>query len=75
MIKKSFSYTVAKESIICAITVILVIQISILTRLGPSTPKTAKFGGDLRLRKSHYMDACPRETKISLTARIQTQMA
>ena len=64
MIKKSFSYKVAKKSIICAITVILVIQISILTRLGPSTHKIDEFGEDLRLRKSHYMDAGPREKNI-----------
>ena len=64
MEKKSFTYKVAKKSIICAITVILVIQISILTRLGPSTHKIDEFGGDLRLRKSHYMDAGPREKNI-----------
>ncbi len=64
MIKKSFSYIVAKKSIICATTINLVIQINILTRLGLSTHKTDEFGGDLRLRKSHYMDAGPREKNI-----------
>ena len=58
MVKKSFTYIVAKKSIICAIKVILVILISISTRLGPSSWKIDNLQGDQNFTR-HKPDAAP----------------
>jgi len=58
MKKKSFTYKVAKQSIIYAITVILVILISISTRLGPSSWKIDSLQGDQNFTR-HKPDAAP----------------
>ena len=62
MEKKSFTYKVAKKSIICAITVILVKLISILTRLGPSSWKIDNLQGDQNFTR-HKPDAAPLKLK------------
>lgn len=69
MKEKSTNYKEAKNIAHAILKINLLVGILNLGNLGLSTRKTDKFGGHLKLRKIHFMNADPRRRILLINCR------